>query len=192
MEVVQFADLALAERIVVDGVPVEPAGGILGALLPKDGAKVGDTWKLDGKLFNHLLDTGGDLHFSDGEEKPDEDEDFSTQINENLSGDADVKFEEVREKDGKKLAVITFKGDFKSHAEMAQKSMHADVKMEPEGELLWDLELNRMHSFDTKGPITIAMKGDQNLGQGGGEEHTLHIEIALEGTMGVEVSTKTP
>jgi hypothetical protein len=157
---VRFTWDAKAEKYDVKYAGEDGAGKLLEGLaedtdfrgfLPKDGTKVGDTWKLDGKSFNHLLDIGGDLHFADGEEKPDDDEDFSTQINENMSGDADVKFEEMcARRTGSGWPVISFKADFKSHAEMAQKTMHADVKLAPEGEHLWDLELNACLARDQR------------------------------------------
>jgi hypothetical protein len=160
-------------------------------MLPKDGAKAGDKWKIEAKEFNQLLSTGGDLHFSDGSEKKKSDDNFGKQISDNLTGQAELVFEEVREKDGLRLAVITFKSDFKSHAQMDDGEMKADVTLQPHGELLWDLERNRIHALEVESDMKIAMTGDQTTNRGG-TEHTMHIEIALEGTLSLEVATKTP
>ncbi len=161
------------------------------ALLPKVGAKVGDTWKLEGKDFRHLLDVGGNLHFvPSGKDEAEEKDDFSKQIDENLSGDAVVEFTEIREKDGLRLAVIEFKAQFKSHAEMEKETMHADVVLEPEGELLWDLTANRMHSLEFDGKVSIGIKGDQKIGEGSETVRMLHIEIQMEGTLSLDAKSK--
>jgi hypothetical protein len=163
------------------------------ALLPKDGAKVGDTWEVDGKRLDHLLDSCGNLHLRDEGGKPeDENDDFSRQMDENMTGTLEVKFKEVREKDGLRLAVLKLQGKLKSHAQMEKETIHADANLEPEGELLWDLDANRLHALDVEGKIGVAMVGDQKLGQDGNGEHVLHLDLRFEGRFSVEVSTKTP
>lgn len=161
--------------------------------LPADDVRVGDTWKLDGKHFSQLLGIGGDLHFHEAgeEEKEDDGEDFGSQLDENMSGEALLKFAEVREKDGLRLAVITFESEFKSHAEMKKQGFHVEAELDPEGELLWDLEANRIHALEVKSTLTMTMKGDQKVGPED-QQQDMHMEIALAGSIEIEVLIKAP
>ncbi|MBL8857459.1 MAG: hypothetical protein JNL28_03005 [Planctomycetes bacterium] len=163
-------------------------------LLPSADAKVGDTWAIDGAKFINLLSTGGKLHFHESGE-PEEDRknaEMGDQLDENTTGKGQVTFKEIREKDGLELAVITFEADLKSHARMEEQDMKIEAKITPEGELLWDMKAKRIHALDVTGKLDMILKGDQEISMGGDQKHALHIEFSLEGTLTLELTTKTP
>lgn len=160
-------------------------------VLPPEDAKVKDTWKVEGRALNQLLSAGGNLHFHESgkEEKEPKSREFSDQLDENITGDIEATFEKVNEVDGHRLAVIQLKGDLKSHG--VESDFAAEITLDVEGEVIWDLTLNRLESVDITAKTECTMKLDKDV-EAGGKSHAMHIEIILAGDARVEVATKTP
>lgn len=152
--------------------------------------KVGDTWDLDAKAFSLLMAPDRGFHFhEEGKEEKRTDQDTTKEMEENLTGDGKVTFEKVRDADGARIAVLVVEGKLESKAKAEGGDM--TVAMEVEGRVLWDLAANRVDTLDLTAKTTIHVVGDQKLGQDG-QDHTLHMDIKLEGEMHVEIDTKKP
>lgn len=178
----------------------------LRALLPEQEVKTGDTWDIDVKSLANVLAPGGDLAF-----KPKEEDEsgmgmgmgmgagmgsMHDYLSELLEGEAKAKLADVREEDGKRLAVIkiTVKiASQKDMTELVQEAMknqkmpgemelefdHMDVdfKMEGEGELVWDLKANHVHSFELSGPVHMNMDMAMKINAQG---QNMNIEQSME------------
>jgi hypothetical protein len=152
--------------------------------------KVGDTWELDAKAFSLLMSPDRGFHFhEEGKEEKRTDQDTTKEMEDNLTGDGKVTFEKVREADGGRIAVLVIEGKIESKAKSEEGDM--SISMEVEGRVLWDLVANRVDTLDLTGHSNLRLVGDQKMAQGG-DDHTLHLDIKLEGDMHVEIDTKKP
>jgi hypothetical protein len=160
-------------------------------LLPSEDVKVEGTWELEAKAFEPLFALGGSLHFHEEGKEPEEkkNESFDEQLSENLAGKGKATFESIREKDGRKLAVIAIEAELTSTAKEPESELDCKLAMKVEGSLIWDMEANRIESFDVTGDLGMDMSGDQTQDMGG-SEHTISIRMRLEGKLRLELTTK--
>lgn len=127
-------------------------------LLPGREVAEGDSWKLDPLLFHHLTSPGGDVHLRS--EESDVDAERQRQFRENLDGKFSATFEGVREEDGVRVAVIALRADVSTQATTHGEDEDGDPvethfvrDSDCEGELLWDLEAGRPHSYRLTGDV---------------------------------------
>jgi hypothetical protein len=156
-------------------------------LLPEGSVKVGDTWKLDAKVFDNLVTPGGNLHFKDDAEGEDgkDDDDSNFDLEKNATGEIEAKYEEKREVDGVQLAVITLKAHIASHSDKAAKSkvpMKMEITFDVEGEFLWDLEHKHVRSYEMHGPAQVTIHGSSEI-EANGKKAELKMRFDLEGEM---------
>jgi hypothetical protein len=153
-------------------------------LLPEGSVKVGDTWKLDAKVFDDLVTPGGNLHFKDdAEDKADDDSDFD--LEKNATGEIEAKYAEKREVDGAPIAVITLKAHIASHSDKAGKGdapMKMEITFDVEGEFLWDLEHKHVRSYEMHGPAEVTIRGSTEI-EANGKKAELKMRFDLEGEM---------
>jgi hypothetical protein len=154
-------------------------------------AKVGDTWDLDGQAFLWLLTPDKGLHFHEqGKDEKKSDDDVAADLEKNLTGEGTVAYENLREADGKRIAVLVIEGKVESKAKPEEGDM--TVSMDIDGRLLWNLSANRIETLDLTGKTKIGMVGDQKMEHGGAQAHKLHMDVRLEGEMHLEVETQAP
>jgi len=146
-------------------------------LLPEDGAKVGDTWKLASNAFDHLVVPGGNLRYT-----AEDDSDFD--LDKNATGEIEAKYAEKREVDGTPLAVVTLKASIQSHSDKVGKGempMKMEISFDLEGEFLWDLEHKHLSSYEMHGPVEITLSGGSEVEVGEKKiEMKLHFELGGE------------
>lgn len=141
-------DPALLEGLVADTDFLE--------FLPGKRVTEGERWKLDAKLFRHFIDPGGELHMRserDGAD-PGKDAERRKQFRDNYAGEFGASFAGMRAADGRELAVLELKGKGGTHASMRGEDEDGDpvedrfdMRVEFEGELLWDVAAGRPHSL---------------------------------------------
>ena len=147
-------------------------------LLPDDAVKVGDTWKLDAKAFDQLVVPGGNLRYKD-------DDDSDLDFDKNASGELEAKYEEKREVDGVQVAVVTVKGELKSHSDKVGKDevpMKMEIAFDLEGEFLWDLQHKHLRSYEMHGPAEITLSGASEIDVKG-EKFEMKMRFELAGDM---------
>lgn len=130
------------------------------SLLPKGKVAEDEGWDVDAKTFDAVIDPGGDLKLKDKDADEDSDEHVGKEIRKHLTGKAHATWKGVREEGGVKVGAIaisadlTSEGDAESKGEMKGKT-HFQLKMEVEGELLWDLAAGHFHSFQATGKVEL-------------------------------------
>jgi hypothetical protein len=154
-------------------------------LLPKGEVNEGDEWEIDVKSLVSVLAPGGDMKLVPKESgddamgmgmAPGMGGSMNDWLDE-IEGEAKAKFAGMREVGDAKLAVISFTLDVQSAKDMtdvvteAMKNaklppgagditvdhMDIEVKLEGEGELLWDLATGHAVAFEMSGPAHMAM-----------------------------------
>lgn len=135
-----------------------------GGLLPDDEVEEGDTWTIDTDGFQAVLEFGGDFHFDDEEDGPQE-ELIDEAIDENLEGEITATLTSVS--DG--IAVITITAELEGSAEdestedlgetgfEVEVARVATVTMDLEGELRWDIEGGHLVALSMSGDMTMEM-----------------------------------
>jgi hypothetical protein len=169
-------------------------------LLPKADVKEGDTWEVDGKLFDKLLQPGGNLHFKkDGDASKPEDassKGASSELADNVTGKASCRLANVNKVHGHRIAMITIEADLKTHAEDNSRGEKGSAgvtsglaTMQLEGALLWDLDEGHLANFDLYGKIELLMQID-GVRESRGEKHDVHLEFKLAGDVRFEIVTE--
>ena len=101
-------------------------------------------------------------------------------LRENLEGSVEATFEGFREEDGVRVAVLRVEAEATTEGEievedprMGEVTQAVAIERELEGELLWNLELQRLHAFigesqgEEKNEMRASFEGPD------GEEHEL-------------------
>lgn len=118
-------------------------------VLPAGEVEVGDEWELDARLYLAFMWPSGLVEWRDDEQEEDtadEDRERNRQTIENLEGGGTATLKELREEDGRRLAVIALTLDIETRLEFAQEmgeesvSVTTVIARELAGEILWDLE----------------------------------------------------
>lgn len=191
----------------------------LRVLLPDHEVKKGDDWAIDVKTLVHVLAPGGNLAF-----KPEEGGDdagamagmgmgagmgsMHDYLSDLLEGECKGSLTDVREEDGKQLAVIKITMKISSSKDMTDlikeamssadtpegmdmdfDHMDVEMKLECEGELVWNLAANRVESLELSGPINMNMDMAMKLNMG---DRAMDLEQAFEmsGTFTSSVKAK--
>ena len=152
------------------------------AFLPEGEVDVDDGWDLDALAVSMALDPGGDLGL-DADGGADERE-LDDMLKANTEGDVRATFTGTREEEGTRVAVIRFKGELTSAAEIttqAGSEQSFEVSMEVEGVLLWDLDRGHAHSLEVDMQSVLEVV-ESNEAQGFVAEVSLSGSMRLEGT----------
>ncbi len=166
--------------------------------LPEGEVEVGDTWEIDVEAFRQTSSLSGELSVVREGDEDDEDTDFGDQFNDNLSGEITGEFLEVREEDGRKLAVLHITSELETSIEQTQEMELEDggegsgtetyeFEFELEGDLLWDLDAGHAVSFTLGGDCSMTLTNEQEfIGQG----HEIQIRTSqdFEGTVEYKIS----
>lgn len=161
-------------------------------LLPKRDVEVGDRWQVRGADLPHWLSLAGNLRFHvPGQDAgTGEDADLGRQLDENLQGELGVELNAIREREGRRFAVLLLEAELRSRARLEEGGYEVEASLAPEGELVWDLDLSRVHSSSVKGRLTLTLVSDRRLAEEGGEAHDLHLEMTLAGRFSFDLETK--
>jgi hypothetical protein len=165
-------------------------------LLPKGKVAEDESWDVDGKAFAAVIDPGGSLKFEDKEKDEDEDSDKNVgkEIRKHLAGKGHATWKGVREEDGKKLGAIAISADLSSEGETESKGpfagkTHFQLKLELEGELLWDLSAGHFHAFHATGKVELDTTSTAKV-QMGEKTSEMRQELDLEGEMTLKASLR--
>jgi len=181
----------------------------LRALLPENEVKEGDEWDVNVKSLASVLGPGGDLSLVP-EDKDTNGMDMgmsggmgsmSEMLGEMLEGDAKAKFTGLRDVGGAKMAVIKLTMKIASSkdmtdivkeamkkqklpAEMEMKFDHMDIdlKIDGEGELVWDMAAGHAHSFEMSGPVHVNMDMSMKIKPPGQGDMSVEQRMELSGT----------
>ncbi len=99
--------------------------------LPEGEVEVGDTWEIDVEAFRQTSSLSGELSVVREGDEDDEDTDFGDQFNDNLSGEITGEFLEVREEDGRKLAVLHITSELETSIEQTQEMVRVRARGRP-------------------------------------------------------------
>lgn len=181
----------------------------LRALLPENEVKEGEEWDINVKGLASIFGPGGNLSLVP-DEKDAEGMDpgmtsgmssMSEMLGDLLEGEAKGKFTGMREVSGTKMAVIKVTVKISSSkdmtdvvaeamkktkmpAEMEMKFDHMDIdlKIECEGELVWDLAAGHAHSLELSGPVHINMDMAMKISPPGQGAMSLEQRMEMSGT----------
>lgn len=149
-------------------------------ILPGKSVSPGDTWKLETRKVMDALAPGG----SNGYKKDADDDGSDEKLDENFKGDTEATFKEIREVDGRKCAVIVLEitGESSAPAKMEEQDATLSLEVDLEGEVLWDIEAKRFHSFEVQGEATMTVEFTQEV-DAGGQPMELEIKVEMSGKM---------
>jgi hypothetical protein len=159
------------------------------AFLPSEDVKVEDTWTLKGAAFGQIFSPSGELHFHEEGKEPKSSKSFDQELAENMAGTGKAVFESIREKDGRKLAVVAIEAELTTSGKEPEQQLNCKVTMKVKGQMLWDIVANHVDTIDLTSDIAMEMSGEQKQDMGGAE-HTVEIHIELEGEVHLELTTK--
>lgn len=179
----------------------------LRALLPTGAVSEGDTWDIDTSTLVSVLAPGGNLALV-----PEMDEDMGMpgmgnmnqgldqMLGEMLEGTASGVFKGTREVDGVNVAVIGITIDIDSSNDMTEivreqleempeemgelsvEYMDAEVEIEVEGTLFWNLSGKHAHSLDLSGSMRMVMDMAMNMSMSG-QEMQMEQMFEMSGTI---------
>lgn len=166
----------------------------LRGFLPEKKVSEGDTWELTGaEIFEIVGIPGGDMHIDaeDDDENEDEKPTMTAQMLENAEGKGTATFVEMREVDGKKLAVIKITGEVKSNgatpmknpegAPPMERTRKMEVAYETEGELLWDPAAGHFVNCELASKIKMTMRMCMEGEGPDGNSHSINQVFEFEG-----------
>jgi hypothetical protein len=169
-------------------------------LLPGKAVAEDDTWTLDAEGVRAVLSLGGDFHFDDEEETP-QDKLIGEALEDELEATATCTYRGTREVDGRELAVIEITLAGPGHAEAdadegtdeikVEVHREVDAKMELEGELLWDTEAGHFVSIALKGSLEFSLD-EAGTAHAGEETQEQHAVLSFAGTMSIEFEASAP
>jgi hypothetical protein len=167
----------------------------LRAVLPDEAVAVGDEWEIGPELYLSFMWPGGLVGwYSDEEEAPGEaDREMNAQTIENLEGGGTVTFEELREEDGVRVAVLRVTLEVEtscgSEAELEGATMTVEVEIERslEGTILWDVDSHHALSAELAGEGSRLTTRTRTLETEEGELELEEVQL-FEGTIGYEAT----
>jgi hypothetical protein len=169
-------------------------------LLPGKEVAEDDTWTVGAEGVREMLSLGGDFHFEDEEDTPQETL-IDEALDDNLEATATCTYRGTREVDGRELAVIEIALSGPGHAEAdsdegndeVEVDVHreVDAQMDLEGELLWDTRAGHFASLTLKGTLEFTLD-EKGTAHAEGETQEQHAVIAFSGTMSIEVEASAP
>lgn len=162
----------------------------LRAFLPGKSVAEGDSWSVPPEAFDAIFYPGGDVALvSDAESE--QASERSAQLRKNLGGEIKATFKGTREEGGVRLAVVRLVCEITSHAELesSEDSIESQerfvLKLELEGELLWDLAAGHLSSYrlegDARVDVTHASSGEYE-----GESFSFEDSMSFAGTTSYE------
>ncbi len=184
----------------------------LRALLPENEVKEGDEWDINVKDLASVLGPGGNLSLVPDEKEGGGSDmsmtsgmsSMSEMLGDLLEGEAKGKFTGMRDVGGTKMAVIKITVKISSSkdmtdivaeamkktkmpAEMEMKFDHMDVdlKIEGEGELIWDLAGGHAHSMELSGPVHVNMDMAMKISPPGQGSMALEQRMEMSGTTNI-------
>ena len=125
-------------------------------LLPDGEVEEGDEWEIDAAVYLTLMWPSGLLGFVDEGEagKDPVQRELNEEVIENLEGEGSATFEEVREEDGVRLALISVEITVETWADSETEQEGVEIELEVEisrditGEILWDLDHGHLFAAD--------------------------------------------
>ena len=124
-------------------------------MLPDDDVEEGDSWEIDASAYLPLMWPGGLVDYFENEaEGYDEFEQaMNRAVIENLEGEGTVTFEETRDEDGTRVAVLSVELAVESSVELEREeeeggdvTIELEIERDIEGEVLWDLDNGHLYS----------------------------------------------
>jgi hypothetical protein len=184
----------------------------LRALLPENEVKEGDEWDINVKDLATVLGPGGNLSLvPDEKESGGMDPgmtsgmtSMSEMLGDLLEGEAKGKFTGMRDVGGTKMAVIKItvkistskdmtdivteamkKTKLPSEMEMKFDHMDMDLKIEGEGELVWNVASGHAQSLDFSGPVHVNMDMAMKISPPGQGSMSLEQRMEMSGTTNI-------
>jgi len=129
--------------------------------LPPGPRAEGESWSIEPRAFECILDPGGELGLEDPEDEGSDSSVEDAELRENIDGKITATFQGVRVEGGVKQAVIALACETSTHAnqELAPDEIpegtrgtgRVEIRFVLEGELRWDLEHGHALSFELSG-----------------------------------------
>jgi len=163
-------------------------------LLPKGKVAADESWDLDAKAFGSILAPGGDLKLKEKDADEASDRSIGKEIRKNLDGKAHATWKGVREEGGKRLGTIALSADLSSEGDAESKGeeagkVHFKLKLELEGELVWDLAAGHFQSFQASGKVRLDTAESAQL-EMGDKSAEMRQEITFEGETSYKASLR--
>jgi hypothetical protein len=169
-------------------------------LLPEKEVEEGDEWTLQSEPLRDLLALGGDFHFDDEDESP-QDELNGRALEDELEGTATCTYRGTREVDGRALSVIaivlsgtgTAEEDSEQEAGPITVDVHAraDAEMALEGELLWDAAAGHFAHLALKGTVEFTLTETSSF-EAEGESQERESAVTFAGTLSIDFAAAAP
>jgi hypothetical protein len=166
----------------------------LRSLLPKGKVAEDESWDLDPKALDLVFNPGGDLKLKDEDGSDDSDDGIDKAIRKNMGGKAHGTWKGVSEEGGKKLGTIAITADLVSEGDVDSKGeipgkTHFKLKLDLEGELVWDLAGGHFRSFHIGGKVELDTVASATIKMGD-ESAVMRQELDLEGETSYKASLR--
>jgi hypothetical protein len=166
----------------------------LRAILPDRDVERGDEWEIPVEAYLGWMWPGGHLAFhgeEDGEDVRSSANDFYDQVVGNLSGSGRGRFLEVREEEGRELAVLWVEFEVETHYEteveadeeneLPARTLRNEIQRKVEGEVLWDLEAGHASSAALEAEATLIQSESRTGFDPEGESVEIEQRMTFEG-----------
>lgn len=178
---------------------LDPAAHLEG-FLPPEAVEPGDDWEVELDAFVEMMNLSGSLAvIQEGEEESADDSEYGRLFDENLTGAIEGRLVEVREEDGRRMAVIALAADLATRIETSEEVEEGEAsgvveerhhfEFELEGELLWDLAGAHARSLVLEGDLVLRMESEANH-RVPGHELRLVERQRLEGVLRFDVQVE--
>ncbi len=162
----------------------------LRGFLPEEEVEEGDSWEVDIEAYINAMWPGGVLGFYEEQAGPDEQRlEMTLALLEEVQGSIEATYQGTREEDGVRVAVIEVEIEAKTSAEaemederMGEYTQFVSLERTVEGEILWDLEGQRLYGFfgEAEGEEVNEMRS--TVEGPDGEEHDVARRMTYVGT----------
>lgn len=137
-------------------------------LLPERPVAEGDSWEIEGRVFECVLDPGGELGLEETESEEADTTGTDEALRANLTGTVTATYQGTQEEEGVRLAVIALEVDTSTHAdrELGPEELEEggsgtgriESGFQLAGELRWDLAHGHAISLELSGTSQLTTK----------------------------------
>jgi hypothetical protein len=178
---------------------LDPSAHLAG-FLPGGPVEIGEGWGVELSAFVEMMNLSGSLAvLQEGEEESADDSDYGRQFDENLEGEIRAELAEVREQDGRRVAVVSIVAELSTEIETLEEVEAGEAtgrieerhrfEFELEGELSWDLAGGHALSLSLEGGLELELETEQRQSVPGHELRMLERQL-MDGLLRFDIEVE--
>jgi hypothetical protein len=140
------------------------ASADLAGFLPAGEVEVGEGWEVGTDAFVRMTNLSGDLHVRQEGQDEQETGDYGRQFDEKLAGRIQAELEELRESDGRRVAIIALHMELSTAVEISKEVEADDVEGREQETHAFEIELDGSLHWDVAGGHALALELSGDVG----------------------------